>query len=59
MSLTARCRLFALGLVFWILVVVTTKAGLLFSHELGALHAGLAGAVGVAAFLPRRSFTWS
>ena len=58
MSLDKRCRLFALGLMLWICVVLTANAHLPFS-EMGALHAGLAAAVASSAFLPRRSLSWS
>jgi hypothetical protein len=57
-SLTKRCRLFALGLTLWVFVVLATNAHLPFS-EMGALHAGLAAAVASSAFLPRRSLSWS
>lgn len=58
MSFVYRCRIFALGLTFWIINTAQIQAHYPFSDRLGLFHAMLAGMVGALAFMPRRMLYW-
>ena len=58
MSLTQRCHLLTIGVSSWVAVVAMARAGMPLSHQLGAVHAGIAASVAALAFLPRGSVRW-
>lgn len=57
MNLVQRCRMLSLGLVLWIAVAFQCAAHYPFSW-LSTIHAGMAGLVAAAAFMPRTMLSW-
>lgn len=54
-----RSRIFAIGLIGWIVVAAQGMGHLPMSDSLGATHAGIAGAIVGLALMPRRMIRWA
>jgi len=58
MNFVQRCRMFALGMFLWIINAAMTVDYLIPDRSLGTMHAGIAGVIASAAFMPRTMLHW-
>jgi hypothetical protein len=59
MSMTYRCRIFALGFFFWVINTAMFMGHYPASQQFGLLHSALAGMVMALAFVPRSMIHWT
>jgi hypothetical protein len=58
MNIVQRCRMFALGALLWIINAAMTIDHLIPDRSLASMHAGIAGLIASAAFMPRTMLHW-